>query len=283
MTIAHRLFLRHVLPAARLSVVAAAFAAAGSAFGQLQINFIGGPTIFDGGVGDLDNLTNGKIDFSGVYGPAGYQVSGTLQQSPNWPSGSSVSQQLNTPVYSITLTNFVAEALTTSTIGWPLAISFQSDPFVGVFGPGVGVDAMIAEVGHASGGLVPQNTDHLIFYDSAVTDGSTYTILAPSTGASLPMGNPFHVGFGTTAYPVAGHGPTPLPPMTNPWIVGLIELTLGQVGDQFILPTSYEIGFSPIPEASSALLAALGSAGVLLLGRLSRKRGASPSAASDEA
>ena len=70
------------------------------AHAQLQISFDNNTSIVDGGAGDLDSVANGKIDFSGVYGIAGYQVQGTLRESPPWAVGPSISQQLSAPVYS---------------------------------------------------------------------------------------------------------------------------------------------------------------------------------------
>ncbi len=232
------------------------------AMAQLQIWLDGSTNIVDGGPGDTDLTVNGKIDFSGVYGNAGYMVSGRLQESPTWPVGSTVSQQLTSPVYSLTLTNFVAEAISTSILNTPLALRFQSDPFLGLFGPGLAVDSISAEVGNSLSTPVFPSTDLLISNMSIIGDASVSTVLTPATGAPLPQGNPFHPGPGTTPYLVSGDGPTALPPMINPTIYGLIQLQLGQSGDQFIMPSSYDIGFSAVPEPATAVLFGMGLLGL---------------------
>lgn len=248
-----------------VTVLAGSLLDAPQAFGQMRVIFDSLTVIFDGGAGDTDGVTNGKIDFSGVYGNAGYQVSGRLQETPSWPVGSTVAQQLTSPVYGLTLTNFTAEALGSSQLGSPLAINVQSDAFTGLYGPGTAADSLSAEVGHATSGVVPPNMDTLLYFESIVGDNVNAIVIQPATGAPVPLGNPPHVGAGTTPYPITGHGIQGTPGLVNPVLYGLIGLQLGQVGDQFIMPNSYEIGYSAalVPEPSTWVLAAMGFAALV--------------------
>jgi hypothetical protein len=243
---------------------------AGPAWAQLQISFDGGTSIFDGGAGDLDSVANGKIDFAGIYGLAGYQVSGTLRESPPWAVGPSISQQLSAPIYSLTLTNFMAEAVSTSTLGTTLSLRFNSAPFVGAYPAGTAVDSLVAEVGSSTSSFVLPNTDLITAFQSIIADNSTSAMILPATGGILPLGNPVHPGPGTTPYLVTGHGPTATPAFTNPVIYGFMELQLGQTGDQLIMPSSLEIGFTAVPEPSTVAL--LGTAMACLAGAAVRRR-----------
>lgn len=249
------------LPSIRVAALALVLGclSATPAWAQMQIMFDGSTTITDGGAGDLDFLTNGKIDFSGIYGNAGYQVSGTLRESPPWAVGPTISQQLAAPIYSLTLTNFVAEALGTSILNTTMALRFNSDPFAGFHPAGTAIDSLVAEVGSATNSPIPAGTDSVITLMSIIADTSG-TQITPPTGAPLPMGNPFHPGPGTTPYPVTGNGPTLTPPFVNPVIYGLVEFELGGVGNQLLMPSSLEIGFSPVPEPSTVSLLVVGVA-----------------------
>lgn len=236
---------------------------------QLQISFDNNTSIVDGGAGDLDSVANGKIDFSGVYGIAGYQVQGTLRESPPWAVGPSISQQLSAPVYSLTLTNFMAEAVSTSTLSTTLSIRFNSAQFIGAYLAGTAVDSLVAEVGSSTTSVVLPSTDMITAFQSIIADTSTSTLILPPTGGILPLGNPLHPGPGTTPYLVTGHGPIGTPAMVNPVIYGYMELQLGQLGDQLIMPSSLEIGFTAVPEPSTVSL--LG-AGVACLGGAAFRR-----------
>jgi hypothetical protein len=58
--------------------------------------------------------------------------------------------------------------------------------------------------------------------------------------------------------------------LVNPVIYGLIEFQLGQTGDQLIMPSSLEIGFTAVPEPSTVSL--LGAGVVCLAGAAYRRR-----------
>jgi hypothetical protein len=245
---------------------------------QLTIGFdLGGTVIVDNvSVEDL-NPTLGIVDFDGVYGTAGYDLKGRLCQI--CAPGPTVAGQLMPPIYSLTLTDFTAEAVPASSLMSPLIMRFNSAPFVGAFAPGTAVASLEAEVDSSLDLAIAANTDRINAFESSITDGVTFATvnITPPTGAALPMGNPLHPVGPTppTAYAVSGLGPMATPAFNDPIISGRLEIGLGQVGDQLILPGSLEIGFTAVPEPSSVVLCVLGTLGLAVFGcrrRAARKR-----------
>lgn len=236
-----------------VSLIAAGLWALGvpsPAVAQLEIYFDNAQIIQDGGAGDLDGLVNDKIDFAGIYGTSGYSVQGSLRSSPTWPVGPTLNGYSPPITGALTLTNFVAEAVSTSTINTTLGIRIRNQ-YLGSFTSGTALDSVTAEVGNSLLFPVPPGTDLLQVWATDISDiPSGTTPITPATGAARPLGNPFHPGPGTTPYPITGDGPTPIPALTNPVIQGLLVINLGQFNDQFILPNSAEVGFSAnlVPE-----------------------------------
>ena len=116
--------------------------------------------------------------------------------------------------------------------------------FGGNYGAGTAVDTLDAEVGNSASSPVPAGTDVITYYQSAVFDNFSSVTILPATGGVIPLGNPFHPGPGTTPYPVTGHGPVAVPAMTNPTILSSFQIILGAANNQFILPSSAEVGFT---------------------------------------
>lgn len=239
------------------------FAAGGGSAGaaNLLIGFDGGPIITDGSPLDTDGTVNDQIIFSGNYGSAGYLVSGVVRQSPTWPVGISLSGFVPPITGGLTLTNFVAEAVPGSLVGTPLTIRYQAD-VIGAFFAGTAVSTLNAEVGNSLASPVPAGTDSVQVYQNSIFDAFTGATIAPPTGSPIPMGNPAHPGPGTTPYPVTGQGPVFVPALTNPTFSSTLQIILGGPNNQFILPSSAEMGFTSqlVPEPGSAGLLAAGLA-----------------------
>ena len=146
--------------------------------------------------------------------------------------------------------------------------------FGGNYGAGTAADTLDAEVGNSASSPVPAGTDVIIYYQSAVFDNFSSVTILPATGGVIPLGNPFHPGPGTTPYAVTGHGPVAVPAMTNPTILSSFQIILGAANNQFILPSSAEVGFTSelVPEPGSTALALLGGAGLAVAAARSRRR-----------
>lgn len=233
---------------------------------QLRVSF-GSLHIFDGGAGDIDPAPN-VIGFNGIYGPANYHIQGTLTQVAG-PSGISASFPL-----SLTLTNFIATAVPTSTVGMPTDISIESNTVFGSFGVGTAADQVSAEVGHFGGLPVAANTDFITSLYTIINDSVSQYPIATATGAPVPVGNPaFGGGFGSTPYPLTGHVNSSIPATFNPKLLGVIGFTLGAIDDQLIMPSSFEIGYqaTPVPEPSTMMLIGLAGFSAVLYCKNRRK------------
>lgn len=236
---------------------------ASSRAANLFIGFDDGTIIVDGGALDLDGVVNDNIDFAGIYSISGYFVKGSVYQSPPFPVGPTLT---GLATHSLTLTDFYAEALATSTLGGTLDIRFQAD-FLGAFGAGIAFDLITPFVENSLSLFVPASTDSLNVWQSYIYDNTNSFAITPPAGAPLPSGNPFYPGTGSVAYPVSGNGPIAIPAMTNPTLGAMLQIQLGQIGDRFLLPSSAEVGIHVVPELGSSTLAFLGFLGVMLVRR----------------
>jgi hypothetical protein len=209
----------------------------------------------------------GVIDFAGVYGPANYQVFGRLTDIPG-PTGISASSPL-----SLTLTNFTATAIPISNLGMPMDVSIQSNTIIGSYLPGTATAQVSAEVGSASSSPIPAGTDSIQSLYSILSDTTSQYPIANAFGATIPVPNPAFSGSGTLAYPITGHTNSSIPLVTNPTLSGVITFTLGQLDDQFIMPSSYEIGYqaTPVPEPSTMILLGLAGVGAVIYGKKRKK------------
>ncbi len=238
----------------------------------LQISFDGITTIVDGGAGDTDGLVNGNISFTGIYGVAGYGVSGDLYLCPPGTPGSSLTGLLTPLTQSLTLTNLKVDALSTSTLNTYLNIQFE-DIFAGSFTGVTAAQVITPFVGSVTNSPVAALSDELVNYDTFLTDAFSGTSVIP--GGFTPLFNPAHPGPGTTPWTVASAGPTPIPNLTNPTMTTRLSLRLGAFDDRFQLLSSAEAGFyAATPEPSSWLLSVMGTLGTVAIGWRCRKRAA---------
>jgi hypothetical protein len=241
------------------------------------IQFDGGAVVItDNGLLD-GNPAIGTIDFDSIGSnpftiASGYDVKGTVQNT----AGPSLSSLIAPITGAVTLTNFVADR-PLSAIGGITDIEF----FDTVIGSALAVtvaDIISAEVANgngaatylnnASGNPVPASQDTITTWQGFISGA----IITNQFGTPPPIPNPnLPAGGGTLAYPVFGHGPTLIPgPFVNPVIGAFFSFQLGGVRDQLILPSSAEVGFTAVPEPSTAVLAIVGLVGFALYGRKRR-------------
>lgn len=226
-----------------------------NAFG-LVIEFNGGATtISDNGIGDL-NPTVGILDFNTTVGL--YSVQGTVDLS----AGPNVISLIGTPTASVRLTNFTAEALGSSLPA--LGIKFY-DTVTGTFPSLVGADSIDAYAAHVTGAPIPPGNDLLLDWQGYV-DG--WPIFPYSPGGP-PYPSPFVPPTSPPVpYTVVTQGPSTFTgPFVNPVISAYLTIQLGSLGDQFILQSSAEIGFVPVPETSTLVMAGIGAFAILMMRR----------------
>jgi hypothetical protein len=223
----------------------------------LVIDFNSGALVItDNGTGD-NNLALGIIDFNTTVGSYSLQGIVDLLAGPNQTA------LIGSPTANIRLTNFVGEALT-NTAG-QLDIQF-SHVFPGTYTGITAADSLDAYVGHATGAAVPVAQDLICNWQGFVS-GQITTLPVPGPP---PFFNPFLPASSVPLpYPVVTHGPTPITgPLTNPAVGAYFCFDLRGAGDQIILYTSAEVGFTAVPEVSSFLLMGMvSSAGLLMIAR----------------
>lgn len=240
----------------------ASLAGVSPASAQMGIDFNAGSLfISDNGVGD-SNLAVGVIDFNTIVG--NYSLIGTVDTGV----GPNQVNLLGSPNANVRLTNFTAEALTNA--AGQFRLEFWNT-FAGTYTGVVGADSIDAYVGHASGLPVPLANDSILDWVGYVS-GQIITLPWPGpppyTNPFLPASSP------PLPYTVFGHGPAPVPPGTfvNPPVGGILTFDLRSQGDQLILYSSAEVGFTTVPEVHSSLLIAMAS-GLLGLGLCRRGQG----------
>lgn len=227
----------------------------------LVIEFNGGATtISDNGIGDL-NPTVGILDFNTTVGL--YSVQGTLDLS----AGPNVISLIGTPTASVRLTNFTAEALGSSLPA--LGIKFY-DTVAGSYPSLVGADSIDAYAAHATGAPIPPGNDLLLDWQGYIDGWPVF----PYSPGGPPYPSPFVPPFSSPVpYTVVTQGSsTFVGPFNNPVISAYLTIQLGALGDQFILQSSAEIGFVPVPEVSTLVMAGIGGLGLLWLQRRSIAR-----------
>jgi hypothetical protein len=206
-------------------------------------------TITDNGPGDNNSLS-GIIDFNQSF--ADYKVFGTLDTV----AGPTVTSLIGSPSASLRLTNFTAEAINVPSKNFKIQMS---DQLTGIYTGIQGADALDAYVAHSSGSAIPANTDQLIDWQGYVS-GLAFTPAFGTLG-----GNPLlPASSSPVQYPAFGHGPTPFfMVLVNPVLGANLEFYLGAVGNQLLLPTSANLGFTVVPEPATLGMGMLGAAAVL--------------------
>jgi len=234
-----------------VSTVIAVLIATTSPAHALVIEFNGGATtISDNGIGDL-NPAAGILDFNTTVGL--YKVQGTVDLS----AGPNVISLIGTPTASVRLTNFTAEALGSSLPA--LGIKFY-DTVAGTYPSLVGADSIDAYAAHATGAPIPPGNDLLLDWQGYIDGWPVF----PYSPSGPPYPSPFVPPLSSPVpYTVVTQGSSTFAgPFTNPVISAYLTIQLGSLGDQFILQSSAEIGFVPVPEVDTFVMAGLG--GILL-------------------
>lgn len=222
------------------------------AWALLTIDFnFGALTITDNLLGFDSNGAVGIIDFNTTVG--NYSLQGTVDVGVAGPNQVAL---IGSPSANIRLTNFTAEALVNG--AGPLDLQFF-DIFPGLFIGSIGADSMDPYVGHATGAPVPAAQDTILNWQGFVAG----IVIANPFPNPPPFFNPFLPASSVPLpYTVFGHGPTPLPAFTNPVVGGYLTFDLGGIGDQLILYTSAEVGFTAVPEPGTFVLGGLAVAGL---------------------
>lgn len=256
----------HSARSRRLSHWIAAMGVIGSLMGTssaraLTIDFnFGALVITDNGIGDL-NPTIGILDFNTVV--ANYSLLGTLDLL----AGPNQTALIGSPNANLRLTNFTGEALVNAAGQMDIEISHT---FAGTYTGITAADSLDAYVGHATGAAVPAAQDQICQWQGYVS-GQITTLPVPGPP---PHFNPFLPASSIPLpYTLVTHGPTPITgPLTNPAVGAFFCFDLGGVGDQIILYTSAEVGFTAVPEINSLLLVGMAGSAMLVVSRRRRNR-----------
>jgi len=238
----------------------------------------GAVVITDNGPLDNNPAVN-IIDFDSIGAnpfviASGYNVKGTVQNT----GGPSLASLIAPITGAVTLTNFVADRPLAAPGGITDVEFFHT--VVGT-APAVTVaDVINAQIANGTGAPVYLNNASGNAVPSGQTTITTWqgfisgAVITNPFGSPVPIPNPnLPAGGGTAPFPVSGHGPALIPgPFVNPVIGAFFSFQLGGSRDQIILPTSAEVGFSAVPEPSTAVLALVGLMGLTLYRRKRRKQ-----------
>jgi hypothetical protein len=226
-----------------------------------MIDFNSGSLVInDNGAGD-NNLAVGVIDFNTVV--SGYQLQGTVDLG----SGPNLSQLISVPSGSVRLTNFTAEA-TAANLG-QLDIQF-SHSLVGSYNNVFAADALDPYAANSFGNAIPAGNDSITNWQGFVS-GALITGVSPGPP---PYFNPaVPASSAPLPYTAVTHGPMLIPgSLVNPVFGAFFSFDLASAGDQLILYSSAEVGFSPVPEPSTWVLCAIGLVALPLVRRRARRQ-----------
>ncbi len=219
----------------------------------------GALVITDNGIGDT-NLAFDVIDFNTTVG--GYLLQGTVDTG----AGTNLTNLIGVPNGSVRLTNFIGEA-TANGLG-QLDIQF-SHTVLGTYAGVIAADSLDAYVSHATAAPVPAGNDLINIWQGFVNG----IVITPTVPGPPPYLNPnLPASSPPLPYPVVTQGPMALTPLiTNPAFGAYFSFDLGSAGDQLLLFSSAEVGFSAVPEPGTVVLFGLALAGLPILRRRLKK------------
>lgn len=260
-----------MVKAHRCAIAAAMLAmAATTADAQMWVA-VDGFVVFDGGLGDLQPISN-EIEFDSLAGPpngfatnSGFNAKGRVDTSN---VAGALGGQLNGG-QALVLTNFVAD-MPVAALPGSFNIIFQHTFGPPIQGGGTAADTVVAFANDGTGEppyLSGGGAIALVAGADTIDAWQGYVDNVPIPNPTLPLPPiPNAAGLNT---PYLTHGHATIAPLFGgliftPVLRGELTFSLGGVRDQFILLTSAEVGLEDLPNPQ--VVPALPALGLILLG-----------------